>query len=181
VRGSVSQVASGSGGDEACHAPDTGTGRVLLRENPLLRASNEDSFALVRRRDDNQSREARRNAFYARHARRRFPLRVSLERRVFFSSRAHMALFDRLSPRFNVRLSRLTPPSPLLRLLSSSRRLRVFKTQTPRFARAVAISSSRRLSRRRRRRSSWSPRIRGRLWRTLRRSRRTTRKRRARW
>jgi len=42
VRGSVSQVASGSGGDETCHAPDTGTS--ASREN-LSIGHIEDRFA----------------------------------------------------------------------------------------------------------------------------------------
>lgn len=119
MRGSVSQVASGSGGDEACHAPDTGTGRVLLRENPLLRASNEDSIALVRRRDDNQSREARRNAFYSpTRASSVSSPRLSRETRVFLESRAHGSLrppftaFQRAS--FASHASVSSPPPPLL-------------------------------------------------------------------
>ena len=175
VRGSVSHVASGSGGDETCHAPDTGTS--ASREN-LSIGHIEDRFAAK-----TTVRLCSRSDFFffeklgsaRRGARRRETPRDAVG---FFwiRSRRHARISDPTLPLF---------PSPVVTHDPTSNAVsyqkKNAKTQTPRSARAAATSSSRRRWRRRRRRMRSSPRTRGRRLRTRTRSRRTTPRRRARW
>ena len=178
VRGSVSQVASGSGGDETCHAPDTGTS--ASREN--LHWTHRRS---LRRENDRPSLSAAKKRFLFRESR----LRETRARRretprdavgfFWIRSRRRARVSDPTLPLFP---SPVVSHDPTPNAVSYQKKIpKKKKTQTPRSARAAATSSSRRRWRRRRRRRRSSPRTRGQRLRTRTRSRRTTPRRRARW